>query len=117
MLAICVTIVSIAAGQVPVADPFLEADAPLFVSSDKNYYRLPSLLVTSRGTVLAASQKRLGKSDDFAPSSLVLRRSLDGGKTFEAEQTLFEHRESCTFNGNLIEERQSPNDAFHARFK
>jgi sialidase-1 len=63
-------------------------------------------LVTSQGTVLAATQKRLGR-DDFAPSSLVLRRSRDGGRTFEPEQTLFERSGYCTFNGNLVEDRQT----------
>ena len=89
------------------AEPSIEAGVPVFANHDKTYYRLPSLIVTSRGTVLAACQKRLGQSGDFAPSGLVLRRSRDGGKTFEPEQTLFERDGYCTFNGNLVEDRQS----------
>jgi sialidase-1 len=57
--------------------------------------------------VLAAGQKRLGQDGDFSPSSLVLRRSLDGGKTFDPEQTLFDRDAIITFNGNLIEERDT----------
>lgn len=89
------------------AEPFIEADVPLFVNRDQQFYRLPSLLVTTEGTVLAASQKRLGKRDDFAPSTLVLRRSRDGGRTFDPEQTLFERHGCCTFNGNLVKDRQT----------
>lgn len=89
------------------AEPFMAADAPVFENRDRQFYRLPSLLVTSQGTVLAASQKRFGGSDDFAPSSWVLRRSRDGGRTFEPEQTLFERDGYCTFNGNLVEDRQT----------
>ncbi|MCX7046641.1 MAG: sialidase family protein, partial [Candidatus Sumerlaeota bacterium] len=83
------------------------AGVPLFSNAAKNFYRLPSLLVTNSGVVLAASQKRFGGTDDFAPSSLVMRRSLDGGKTFEPEQTLFERSGYVTFNGNLVEDRQT----------
>ena len=70
--------------------PFIKAGVPVFANAGKTFYRLPSLLVTSKGTVLAAGQKRVGQSGDFAPSSLVLRRSKDGGRTFAPEQTLFE---------------------------
>jgi sialidase-1 len=89
------------------ADPSISTDQSLFTNEGQYKYRLPSVLVTSQGTLLVACQKRGGRGDDFAPSSLVLRRSLDGGKTFEPEQTLFEHSGDCTFNGNLVEERQS----------
>lgn len=88
-------------------EPFIQADVSLFVNHDQQYHRLPSLLVTSRGTVLAASQKRFGSRNDFAPSSWVLRRSRDGGRTFESEQMLFQRNGYCTFNGNLVEDRQT----------
>jgi sialidase-1 len=88
------------------ATPFCETDVSLF-ANDQCHYRLPSLLITEKGTVLAAAQKRFGKGDDFAPSSLVLRRSLDGGKTFEPEQVLFGREGTITFNGNLVEDRET----------
>ena len=104
----CIAAAAVAGGSLLwAADAKIEADVPLFVSAAKCKYRLPSLLVTKHGTVLAAGQKRGGKGDDFAPSSLVLRRSLDGGRTFEPEQTLFERDGYCTFNGNLVEDRRS----------
>lgn len=95
------------AGGSQAAEAFVETDIPLFENLAPHFYRLPSLLVTSQGTVLAASQKRLGSRNDFAPSSLVVRRSRDGGKTFEPAQTLFERNGYCTFNGNLVEDRQT----------
>jgi sialidase-1 len=99
--------IGVAPRQLPAAEATSQLELPVFVASGKVTYRLPSLLVTSQGTVLAACQKRLGGGGDFAPSSMVLRRSFDGGKTFEREQTLFEHQGVCTFNGNLVEERNS----------
>ena len=97
----------IGASGLRAGEAFIEADVPLLSNRDQQFYRLPSLLVTSRGTVLAAGQKRLGGRGDFAPSGWVLRRSCDGGRTFESEQILFERSGYCTFNGNLIEDRQT----------
>ena len=94
-----------AAAQSP--HSFYEADVPLFANHGQFYYRLPNMLVTAKGMVLAASQRRLGSNGDFAPSGWVLRRSSDGGKTFGDEQVLFAREGACTFNGNLVEDRQS----------
>jgi len=96
-----------AAGETPqAAEPFHEKDQPVFVSGGGVHYRLPSLLVTKDGTVLAAGQKRKG-GGDWAESALVLRRSTDGGKTWSDEQTLFEREGWCCFNGNLVEDRRN----------
>lgn len=92
----------------PTVAPFLEADVPVFVNDETKMYRLPSLLVTAEGTVLAACKREIGTTDnDFARSCLVLRRSPDGGKTFEPEETLYFREGYVTFNGNLVEDRQT----------
>src|SRR5689334_8847013 len=96
-------LLTIVAVRAEAAAPFGETDVSLFANDDKCHYRLPSLLITKSGTVLAACQKRFGQGGDFSPSNLVLRRSLDGGKTFEPEQTIFECDDTITFNGNLIQ--------------
>jgi len=79
-----------------------QADLPVFVSGDGTYYRLPSILVTGKGTVLAACQKRKGSRGDWAESALVLKRSTDGGRTWGPEQTLYERPGHSAFNGNLV---------------
>jgi hypothetical protein len=50
------------------ARPFLETGLPTFPNDNaaRRHYRLPSLLVTGKGTVIAVSQLRRGP-DDFAP--------------------------------------------------
>lgn len=101
------SLIALVAAPAMAAEPWIEAGVPLFRSNAQYKYRLPSLLVTSQGSVLAAAQKRGGRGDDFAPSSLVLCRSTDGGKKFEPEQTLYERDGDCTFNGNLVEDRRS----------
>jgi sialidase-1 len=105
--AICLLLIVVGVCGGEPAAPFCETDISLFANDGKCHYRLPSLLVTKSGTVLAAGQKRLGQGDDFSPSSLVLRRSLDGGKTFEPEQALYDREGIITFNGNLIEDRDT----------
>ena len=56
----------------------------LFVSGSGGYhtYRIPALVVTSRGTVLALCEGRKHSRADYGEIDLVLRRSLDGGKTW-----------------------------------
>ena len=84
-----------------------QVDLPVFESGEGVYYRLPSILVTRNGTVLAACQKRKGSRGDWAESALVLKRSSDGGKSWGPEQTLFERPGYSIFNGNLVEDRQT----------
>lgn len=52
-------------------------------------YRIPSLLTTSKGTIIAFSERRLGLHD-HAQNDIVLRRSLDGGKSWGKEIMAFE---------------------------
>ena len=47
-------------------------------------YRIPSLLVTKKGSILAFSERRLGLHD-HAQNDIVLRRSIDGGRTWSNE--------------------------------
>ena len=54
----------------------------LFISGldGVNIYRIPSLIVSSKGTILAFCEAREG--DDADPTDLVLKRSLyDGGRS------------------------------------
>jgi sialidase-1 len=58
--------------------------APVFVAGKDGYhtYRIPSLLVTKKGTLLAFCEGRLKSASDTGAIHLLLRRSLDGGKTW-----------------------------------
>ncbi|MEZ5386671.1 MAG: sialidase family protein [Prosthecobacter sp.] len=46
-------------------------------------YRIPGIVVTSKGTVLAYSEARKNNSSDWGEIEIHLRRSTDGGKTWE----------------------------------
>ena len=73
-------------------------------------YRIPSLLVTKKGTVLAFADRRkvgIGTRKDGAklpdtgiPTDVVLRCSLDSSKTWQMEQILFP-AENCNYHGEM----------------
>lgn len=56
----------------------------LFVAGQGGYhtYRIPALLVTKKGTVLAFCEGRKTSSKDSGDIDILLRRSTDGGKTW-----------------------------------
>jgi sialidase-1 len=50
-------------------------------------YRIPGIVVTSRGTILAYCEARKSNSD-WGSIDIVLKRSTDGGKTWSEPQTI-----------------------------
>lgn len=58
----------------------------LFTAGDAGYalYRIPGVVVTARGTVLAYCEARRTGKSDWDAIDIVLRRSTDGGQTWEA---------------------------------
>jgi sialidase-1 len=49
-------------------------------------YRIPGIIVTKKGTVLAYAAARRTLGSDWAEADIVLRRSIDGGMTFSPSQ-------------------------------
>lgn len=47
-----------------------------------NCYRIPSIIRSSKGTLLAFSEQRMNNCGDNGNNNIVLRRSLDDGKTW-----------------------------------
>ena len=56
----------------------------LFRGGDGAYelYRIPGLVVTTRGTVIVYCEARKRAASDWGPIDIVMRRSVDGGQTF-----------------------------------
>ena len=63
----------------------------LFLSGTDGYhtYRIPALLVTQTGTVLAFCEGRKNSGRDTGTVDLLLKRSRDGGKTWTAQQIIW----------------------------
>jgi sialidase-1 len=70
-------------------EPFLEK-IDLFEAGKDGYflYRIPGIAVTKKGTVLAYCEARKNSGSDWDQIDILLRRSNDGGKTWEPRQQL-----------------------------
>ena len=64
----------------------------VFVSGQDGYhtYRIPSVIVTSKGTVLAFCEGRRKSRSDTGDIDLVLKRSTDGGATWGPLQVVWD---------------------------
>ena len=74
-------------GEAPI-DAAEPQTVDVFVNGTDGYpiYRIPSLIRAPKGTLLAFCEARAG--DDQFPTDMVLRRSLDGGKTWLPMQVI-----------------------------
>ena len=62
----------------------LEGQVDVFLSGQDGYhtYRIPAVIVTPKGTILAFCEGRKKSSSDTGDIDIVLKRSTDGGKTW-----------------------------------
>jgi hypothetical protein len=80
------------------------ADAPresdVFVAGEGGYhtYRIPSVIVTPSGTLLAFAEGRQGSAADSGNIDLVLRRSVDGGASWSPMQVLVDNGQDSASN-------------------
>ena len=72
-------------------DPPIETSA-LFVAGEGGYhtYRIPAMVVSSRGVVMVFCEGRKTGSRDDGDIDLLARRSLDGGRTWQGVQVVHE---------------------------
>jgi sialidase-1 len=63
----------------------------VFLSGQEGYhtYRIPAVVVCGKGTVLAFCEGRRKGAGDAGAIDLLLKRSLDGGKTWQATQAVW----------------------------
>ncbi|MBN1343672.1 MAG: exo-alpha-sialidase [Phycisphaerae bacterium] len=85
-LPLCLTVSgSFAAGVVAP----IETD--IFVSGTEGYhtFRIPAIVATNQGTILAICEGRRGSLSDTGDIDMVLRRSTDGGKSWSRLQVIW----------------------------
>ncbi len=68
--------------------------------------RIPSVVVTGRGTVLAVAEGRRAHADQ-AENRLVLKRSMDGGRSWGPVQVIAADPPRCLNNPCMVVERSS----------
>lgn len=66
-------------------------------------FRIPAFLVTKDKTFLALAEGREGHNTDHAENDIVLRRSLDQGKTWLPAQIIVHDNKNCTMNPVIVE--------------
>ncbi|MDQ1913591.1 sialidase family protein [Paenibacillus sp. GD4] len=81
----------------------------LFVSGQEGYhtYRIPSLLVTEKGTVLAFCEARKNGGGDAGDIDLALRRSFDHGITWEPYRIIADLGPDTVGNPCAVQDRDT----------
>lgn len=65
------------------------------------HYRIPVLVVTQKGTLLAFCEARK-KFGDWSPSALVLKRSTDYGETWSEMKIIHQEKKLCSNNPSVV---------------
>ena len=67
-------------------------EVPLFVAGEGGYhtYRIPAIIVSGRGTVLVFCEGRKTSARDDGDIDLLMRRSVDGGRSWQPVQQVYE---------------------------
>ncbi len=79
----------------------------LFSEGDRGFhsYRIPSLIVAPKGTILAFAEARKNDKSDFGHIETVLRRSVDGGRTWGPVQVVARDGENAIQNPTAVVDR------------
>jgi sialidase-1 len=80
----------------------------VFTGGEGGYvlYRIPGVVVTRTGTVLAYAEGRRNSRSDWGSIDVLLRRSSDGGKTWGPVQHVAHHGTPITRNPVAVERKQ-----------
>ncbi|UCD50887.1 MAG: exo-alpha-sialidase [Phycisphaerales bacterium] len=81
----------------------------LFVSGTNGYhtYRIPALLTTEKGTLLAFCEGRRGGRGDSGNIDLLLKRSTDGGRSWGPQQVVWDDGANTCGNPCPVQDRQT----------
>jgi sialidase-1 len=81
----------------------------VFRSGEGGYqsYRIPSLIVSMKGTLLAFCEGRVNSASDSGNIDLLLRRSVDNGQTWQATQRIVDFDEDTVGNPAPVLDRSN----------
>lgn len=75
----------------------------VFSQKEKIYYRIPTIMVSDDGTVIAAANARWNSSGDFSPTTLVVRRR-ECGQNWEEPVTIGgNEKQSCGIGSSVYD--------------
>lgn len=102
-LALALTLVAVRGAEA--ADGI--AQTPIFVSGEDGYdtYRIPALIVTDSGTVLAFCEGRRAGRGDSGDIDLLVKRSADGGDTWSDQAVVWSDAKNTCGNPSPVVDR------------
>src|SRR5690606_31178680 len=86
---------------------FFERDVYVSGSEEYHAFRIPALAVTTKGTLLAFCEGRKTSLDDLGSNDLMLKRSADGGRTWQSLQLLHDEGEKTIGNPVAVVDRKT----------
>ncbi|HBG28242.1 MAG: hypothetical protein A2Y10_12835 [Planctomycetes bacterium GWF2_41_51] len=90
-------------------DTNLPAYQDIFIGGNDGYhtYRIPAILTTAKGTVLAFCEGRKNHGGDAGDIDLLLKRSTDGGKTFSRQTIIWNDANNTCGNPCPVQDEQT----------
>lgn len=87
------------------AEPLLKK-TDLFKAGTDGYatYRIPGIIVTSKGTLLAYCEARKSLQGDWGAIDIMMRRSADGGRTWEKQRKIVNIEGKVTQNAVALKQ-------------
>ena len=84
---------------------------PLFKSGENGYkcFRIPAIVTTNKGTVLAFAEARKNNCSDAGYIDLVIKSSFDGGKTWSKISIVWDDAENTCGNPAPVVDRKTGN--------
>lgn len=108
LAAMAAVAVVLASCQAFAARPLM-TEVTVYHQKDDGYFihRIPALLTTDKGTLLAFCEARRESASDAAPTDVVLRRSLDNGKTWTPAQVVAHFPNFTVGNPAPVQDRKT----------
>jgi sialidase-1 len=105
-LLITAIVFSFCSGNNPQINP---QQTKLFISGEDGYhtYRIPAIIVTQKGTLLAFCEGRKKGRGDSGDIDMLLKRSEDGGKTWSEQQVIWDDGDNVSGNACPVVDRDT----------
>lgn len=107
--AFCIVALLVLCVSVQGADPIAPIETDVFRSGEGDYhtYRIPSVIVTVKGTLLAFCEGRVKDKSDSGNIDLLLRRSTDSGKTWSPPMVVWDDEANTCGNPCPVVNRET----------